>query len=106
MEAAHPLYALPSALCSTPAQQRSWASVWRDALCPDTYHPAWRAAEGKGDAAWHRDRTRAQPRTAPAFGREHGEHGENPPLARSEHRGISLSRKRGGFIHSVKFNFS
>ncbi len=37
---------------------------------------------------------------------EHGEHGEDPPLPRSEHRGTSLSRKRGGFIHSVKFNFS
>lgn len=46
-----------------------------------------RAAEGMGGAAWRRDRSHAQPRAAPGFGREHGEHGEDPPLARSEHRG-------------------
>jgi len=70
----------------------SWGVDWRDALRPDTSTTARRAAEGKGGAAWRRDRTRAQPRAAPGFGREHGEHGEDPPLARSEHRGTPAGR--------------
>ena len=40
------------------------ASLWRDALRPDTLCTARRVAEGKGGAAWRRDRTRAQPRAA------------------------------------------
>jgi len=39
----------------------SWASLWRDALRPDTSNAARRAAEGKGGAAWRRDR---KPRAA------------------------------------------
>ena len=31
----------------------------------------------------------------PPLGGEHGEHGEDPPLARSEHRGTSLHPDRG-----------
>ena len=58
----------------------------RDALRPDTFCPTRRAAEGKDGAAWRRDRTRAQP----LLGGEHGEHGEDLPLACSEHRGTSL----------------
>ena len=76
-----------SALCSTPGRQALLASLWRDALRPDTLCPARCAAEGKGGATWRRDRTRAQPCAAPFWAREHGEHGEDPPLARSEHRG-------------------
>jgi hypothetical protein len=84
-----------SALCSTPGPAGPLgASLWRDALRPDISAPARRAAEGKGGAAWRRDRSRAQPRAAPGFGREHGEHGEDPPLARSEHRGTTSTRGR------------
>ncbi len=35
--------------------------------------------------------TRRLRRAAEGFGREHGEHGEDPPLARSEHCGTSAS---------------
>jgi hypothetical protein len=52
----------------------------RDAPRPDATRRLRRAAEGKGGAAWRRDRSRAQPRAATGFGREHGEHGEDPPL--------------------------
>ncbi len=42
-----------SALCSTPGPAGPvGASVWRDALRPDTLPTARRAAEGKGAAAW------------------------------------------------------
>jgi hypothetical protein len=59
-----------SALCSTPGPAGPLgASLWWDALRPDTSAPARRAAEGKGGAAWRRDRSRAQPRTGPASGR-------------------------------------
>ena len=59
-----------SALCSTPGPAGLLgASLWRDALCPDISTAARRAAEGKGGAAWRRDRSRAQPRTGPASGR-------------------------------------
>jgi hypothetical protein len=83
------------------------ASMWRDALRPDILHSLRRAAEGKGGAAWRRDRSRAQPRAAPGFGREHGEHGEDPPFARSEHRGTSSEPSEAPeVVHSAKFNFS
>jgi len=57
----------------------------RDALCPDPSRAPRRAAEGKGGAAWRRDRSHAQR----PLGREHG---EDPPFARSEHRGAYPSR--------------
>jgi hypothetical protein len=42
----------------------------------------------------------------PPLGGEHDEHGEDPPLARSEHRGTRLgSLKAPKVVHSVKFNF-
>jgi len=85
-----------SALCSTPGPAGPLgASLWRDALRPDTSVTARRAAEGKGGAVWRWDRSRAQPCVAPGFGREHGEHGEDPPLARSEHRGTYTGYPRG-----------
>jgi len=62
------------------------ASMARGVPRPDASRRLRRAAEGKGGAAWHRDRTHAQP----PLGGEHGEHGEDPPLARSEHRGTAL----------------
>ncbi len=74
----------------------------RDAPRPDASWRLRRAAEGKGGAFWRRDRSRAQPRTAPGFGREHGEHGEDPPLARSEHRGTYAGCPQDGVIHSGK----
>ncbi len=59
-----------SALCLTPGPAGLLgASLWRDALCPNTSTAARRAVEGKGGAAWRRDRTRAQPRTGPVSGR-------------------------------------
>ena len=57
----------------------------RDALRPDAPRRHRRAAEGKGGR-----RPGPQPRAATRsrpLGGEHGEHGEDPPLARSEHRG-------------------
>ena len=77
----------------------------RDAPRPDATRWLRCAAEGKGGAAWRRDRSRAQPRAAPCFGREHGEHGEDPPLARSEHGGTHTGCPQDGVIHSAKFNF-
>jgi len=77
----------------------------RDAPRPDATRRLRRAAEGKGAAAWRRDRSRAQPRAAPGFGREHGEHGEDPPLARSEHRGTHTGCPQGGVIHSAEVQF-
>ena len=41
----------------------------RDALRPDAFRRLRRAAEGKGGAAWRRDRSHAQPRAGPASGR-------------------------------------
>ena len=43
-------------------------------------------------------RTRADP----PLGGEHGEHGEDPPLARSEHRGTSLHPVRGAEMKVVR----
>ena len=60
----------------------------RDAPRPDATRRLRCAAEGKGGGAWRRDRSRAQARLRA----EHGEHGEDPPLARSEHRGTSRAR--------------
>ncbi len=74
----------------------------QDAPRPDASRRLRRAAEGKGGAAWRRDRSRAQPRTAPGFGREHGEHGEDPPLVRSEHRGTHAGCPQDRVIHSGK----
>ena len=89
--------------------RRPWV-VGRDAPRPDPSGAPRRAAEGKGGAAWRRDRSHAQPRTAPGFGREHGEHGEDPPLVRSEHRGTCPQARAvfgslSTFAHSAKFNF-
>ncbi len=56
----------------------------RDTFRPDATCRLRRAAEGKGGAAWRRDRSHADS----LLGGEYGEHGEDPPLARSEHRGI------------------
>jgi len=39
--------------------------VCRDAPRPDPFRAPRRAAEGKGGAAWRRDRSHAQPRTGP-----------------------------------------
>ena len=36
----------------------------------------------------------ARSHAQPPLGGEHGEHGEDPPLAQSEHQGTSLSRKK------------
>lgn len=66
---------------------------------PSSRHPRrlWRAAEGKGGAAWRRDRSRAQPRTGP-FG---------PSMART-HPLPAVSTVAlpapgtGGVIHSGK----
>lgn len=62
--------------------RRPWVEC-RDVPRPDPFRALRRAAEGKGGAAWRRDRSHPQP----PFGGEHGEDGEDPPLARSEHRG-------------------
>ena len=51
-----------SALCSTLAGGHGL--MGRDALRPDAIRRLRGAAEGKGGAAWRRDRTRAQPRAA------------------------------------------
>ena len=41
------------------------------------------------------------------LGREHGEHGEDPPLARSEHRGTPWKPPEAPkVVHSAKFKFS
>ena len=56
-----------SAPCSTLAGGR--ALMGQDAPRPDASRRLRRAAEGKGGAAWRRDRTRAQPRAGPAPGR-------------------------------------
>jgi hypothetical protein len=42
----------------------------------------------------------ARSHAQPPLGGEHGEHGEDPPLARSEHRGTGFRLERGGVIHS------
>ena len=57
----------------------------RDTPRSDAIRQLWRAAEG--------------------FGREHGEHGEDPPLARSEHCGICAGCLQGAVIHSGKVQF-
>jgi len=72
-------------------------SMGRDTPRPDALRRLRCAAEGKGGAAWRRDRSRAQPRAVPGFGREHGEHGEDPLLARSEHRGTPADRSRQSY---------
>ena len=82
---AAPTHALfPAALCSTLAGGRE--SKGRNALRPDGSCRPRRAGPVKGGAAWRRDRSRAQPRAAEG---EHGEHGEDLPLDRAEHCGIS-----------------
>lgn len=49
----------------------------------------------------------ARSHAQPPFGGEHGEHGEDPPLARSEHRGTpSRPPEAPKVVHSVKFKFS
>jgi len=69
----------------------------RDALRPDAFRRLRRAAEGKGGAAWRRDRSHADP----PLGGEHGEHGEDPPLARSEHRGTPVARGSESYPQGV-----
>ena len=87
---------LLAAFCSTLAGGHGLKG--RDAFRPDAFRRLRRAAEGKGGAAWRRDRSHAQPRAAPGFGREHGEHGEDLPLARSEHRGTPISLQKNLFF--------
>ncbi len=78
---------LPSpALCSTLGRQALLASMRRDALRPDAFKAATARSGGQGR---RRLAPGPEPRAAtrrPAWA-EHGEHGEDPPLARSEHRG-------------------
>ena len=77
------------------AGSRAW-SKGRDAFRPDPSATHQRAAQGKGGAVSRRDRSHAQR----PFGREHGEHGEDPPLTRSEHRGTPTvgARKRARLL--------
>ena len=55
------------------------------------YGAQWRARAAPLGAGTGATRTHADP----PLGGEHGEHGEDPPLARSEHRGTSLHPCRG-----------
>ncbi len=67
-------------------------SMRRDALRPDASRWLRRATEVKGGAAWRRDRSHADP----PLGGEHGEHGEDPPLDRSERHGTHAGRQQRG----------
>ena len=94
---------LPSqALCSTLAGGQE--SKGRDALRPDAVWRLRRAAEGKGGASWGAGTGPARSHAQARLRAEHGEHGEDPPLARSEHRGTAAVRA-AEVIHSAKFNF-
>ncbi len=72
----------------------------RDALRPDATWRLRRAAEGKGGAAWRRDRTRAQPRTGP-LGPSMASTGRTHPLPAAS-TVAPLLREAGKVIHSGK----
>jgi len=64
----------------------------RDALRPDVSWRSRRAAEGKGGAAWRRDRTRAQPRAAAVWRRAWRARGGPAPCPQRAPWHLALTR--------------
>ncbi len=75
--------------------RRPWVEC-RDAPRPDPSGAPRRAAEGKGGAAWRRDRSHAQ---RPASGASIASMARTP-LARSKHRGIFDALWRESYVSS------